>query len=775
MSKGRATAIAVWLAVLVLSGWWIAFKTSVATDLTAFLPRAQTPTEQLLLDELRTGPAARIVMIGIQGADPQQLAALSNGLAQRLRAAPGFARVANGAQLLAPEEQSMLFAHRYLLSPSVSARRFSAAGLEQALQQRLRELASPLSSVEKESIPADPTAEFRSLLQSWRDARAPAIRHGVWFQRDVERALLLVETNASVYDIDAQARALKTIRSAFAQVRGESHAQLLLAGPGLYAVTSRDVTRHETQLLSAAASVAVALILLFAYRNLAVVLLAALPLASGLLVATAAVSAWFGGIHGLTLAFGTTLLGIAVDYPIHLFSHLQAGTRVAAAMRRIWPTMGLGVLTTTLGFGALIGAGFTGLAQLGLFAVCGLLTAAAVTRWLLPALLPATWHPPQAGSSRLLDLAQRVRGRLGLVPAAILAAALLAVLTPGPFPWEDDLAALSPIPDSARRLDHELRRALGAPEVSQAVVIGAPDPQTALRRTEQAARGLDALVSRGALQGFTPASRYLPSAETQRARQRQLPSAAALETSLSHATSQLPFRSGTFAPFLAAVAAARQQAPLTLEQLHHTNLGARIASQLFAGASGWTSVIPLAGVRDPEALENWAQQAGGDVHYLNQRLVARELMTRFRQEGLSRAAWSAAVIVAVLALALRSLPVVARVLFPMLLAGLVDLGSLWAMGQHISLFHLVALLMVLGAGVDYSLFFNRAGGDRNERRRTLHALLVCATSTVAVFGILAWSEIPVLRAIGSTVAIGVSASFVFALLLARRRSPADVR
>ncbi len=538
---------------------------------------------------------------------------------------------------------------------------------------------------------------------------------------------------------------------------------------------SRDVTRHETRLLSAAASVAVALILLFAYRSLAVVLLAALPLASGLLVATAATSAWFGGIHGLTLAFGTTLLGIAVDYPIHLFSHLRAGSRVAAVMGRIWPTMGLGVLTTALGFGALIGAGFTGLAQLGLFAVCGLLTAAAVTRWLVPALLPDTWHPAHAGSPHLLDLAQRIRGRLGLVPAAILAAALLAVLTPGTFPWEDDLAALSPIPDSARQLDHELRRALGAPEVSQAIVISAPDPESALRRTEQAAQGLDALVSRGVLRGFTPASRYLPSADLQRARQRQLPSAAELQSNLSRATSQLPFRSGTFVPFLTAVAAARQQAPLTFEQLQATNLGARLASQLFAGASGWTSVIPLAGVRDPQALADWADQAGGDVHYLNQRLVARELMTRFRQEGLSRAAWSAVVIVVVLMVALRSLPAVARVLFPMLLAALLDLGSLWALGQRISLFHLVALLMVLGAGVDYSLFFNRFGGGHDERRQTLHALLVCATSTVAVFGILAWSEIPVLRAIGSTVAIGVSASFVFALLMARRRSPTDVR
>ena len=775
MNKGRATAIGFWLIVSVLSGWWVVFHTSIATDLTAFLPRAKTQSEHLLLDELRSGPAARIIMIGLQGAEPRQLAALSNAMAERLRGQPGFVRVANGAQLLAPAERAQLFAYRYLLSPGVTAQDFSAAGLAQALRERLRELASPLSSVEKDVIPADPTGAFRSLLESWVDDNAPATRFGVWFQRDADRALLLVETDAGVYDIDAQARALTRIRWAFAQAQGAADAQLQLAGPGLYAVTSRDVTRHETKMLSVAASLAVALILLFAYRSVPVLLLAALPLASGLLLATAVVSVWFGGIHGLTLAFGTTLLGIAVDYPIHLFSHLRGRGRVAAALRHIWPTMRLGVLTTVLGFAALLGAGFAGLAQLGLFAVCGLLTAAAVTRWLLPALLPEHWKSGPIRASRPLHWVEHLRGRLGLAPAVLLAAAMVILLIPGPFPWEDDLASLSPIPNSARQLDQSLRRALGAPEVSQAIVIRAADPDAALRRTERAAQELDGLVARGVLQGFTPVSRYLPSAETQRARQRQLPDAERLQANLARATASLPFRRGTFAPFRAAVAAARRQQPLTLADLAGTNLGARLSSQLFASGGGWTSVIPLAGVHDRPALLQWAQQAGGGIRYLDQRQVARELMTRFRQEGLSRAAWSAVVIVLVLMVALRSLPALARVLFPMLLAALLDLVALWALGQRISLFHLVALLMVLGAGVDYSLFFNRLGGDAEDAERTLHALAVCATSTVVVFGILAWSEIPVLRAIGSTVAIGVSASFVFALLLAGRGADAAVR
>ncbi len=70
---------------------------------------------------------------------------------------------------------------------------------------------------------------------------------------------------------------------------------------------------------------------------------------------------------------------------------------------------------------------------------------------------------------------------------------------------------------------------------------------------------------------------------------------------------------------------------------------------------------------------------------------------------------------------------------------------------------------MLGIGIDYSLFFSRPA-PLTDRRNTAHALLVCAISTLTVFGILAFSRLPVLHAIGLTVFLGVSASYGFAWL-----------
>ena len=87
--------------------------------------------------------------------------------------------------------------------------------------------------------------------------------------------------------------------------------------------------------------------------------------------------------------------------------------------------------------------------------------------------------------------------------------------------------------------------------------------------------------------------------------------------------------------------------------------------------------------------------------------------------------------------------------------------------MELNLFHLVSLVLAAGLGLDYALFFEHAGDDRDEQLRTLHAVIVCSLTTLLVFSLLALSSTPVLRAIGGTVALGVVFNFVLALLVAR--------
>ena len=169
------------------------------------------------MDELREGVVSRLILIGIEGAPQDALAALSRGLAVRLEHDARFAYVANGEQDRLRADGEFLLRNRYLLSAAVTPERFSVAGLRAALERQLDLLGSPASALVGPLLPRDPTGEFLHLLEQLREEGGPDKRGDVWFSRDGSRALLVAQTRAPGFDLDAQEQAQAAIRAAFEQ------------------------------------------------------------------------------------------------------------------------------------------------------------------------------------------------------------------------------------------------------------------------------------------------------------------------------------------------------------------------------------------------------------------------------------------------------------------------------------------------------------------------------------------------------------------------------
>ncbi|HKN78288.1 MAG TPA: hypothetical protein VJW16_03900, partial [Lysobacter sp.] len=178
-----------------------------------------------------------------------------------------------------------------------------------------------------------------------------------------------------------------------------------------------------------------------------------------------------------------------------------------------------------------------------------------------------------------------------------------------------------------------------------------------------------------------------------------------------------------------------------------------------------TALISLTGLHAPDAVARIASAEGGSLVDLKQ--ASESLVAAYRERVLWALGLAAALLVVAVWVALRSPHRVWRVLAPMALTTVIILAVLRLCGVELTLFHLVALILAAGLGLDYALFFEHAGDDREEQLRTLHAVIVCSLMTLLVFVLLGLSSIPVLRAIGTTVALGVVANFVLGLLIAR--------
>ncbi|MBS7458751.1 MMPL family transporter [Coralloluteibacterium stylophorae] len=748
-------------------------RLEVSGDLRLFMPTPVTGEQRLLIDELGDGPGARLLLVALADAEPAALARISHAMRAALQESDAFEAVANGEfdqEAIPPR----LLPYRYLLTSSFDATPLDAAVLRAALGERLEDLASPAGGMVEDLIARDPTLETLALAEAWQPSQQPQRIDGVWFDAAGRQALLLAQTRAAGFDPDAQQATLDALRRAFDDARGDGDARMTVSGPGAFSVLMRGRTAGEAGTLGGVATLGMIVLLLVAYRAWRIPLLGALPLASAALVGLAAVSLVFGGIHGITLAFGFTLIGVAQDYPVHLFSHRRPGVSARQDVRRLWPTLLTGVVSTCLAYLAFFVSGVDGLRQLGLFTIAGLLTAALCTRYLLPPLLGEARR--DVGDSALLGrawdrLAALPRPRW-LAPALGLAALGVILLSPRPW-WENNLAALTPVPADLLARDAALRGELGAPDVRWMLVVAGADAEAVLVREEALRAELDALAATGAVDAYDLAADYLPSTATQRARRARLPDRDALETALAEAGAGLPFRADAFAGFVDDVQAARQAPPLTPATVEDTPLAVTVENLLLRHDGASVGLVTLSGVRDADALAAFAAAAGDDVRLLDLKSASESLVVAYRERVLAALGVSILLLVATVAIALRRPRRMLRVLAPVLLSMLAVVALLHAAGVAFNLFHIVALILGAGLGLDYALFFEHAGGDRGDQVRTFHAILVCSLSTLLVFALLGLSGIPVLRAIGTTVGLAVVFNFALALLLARAPAPRE--
>jgi predicted exporter len=798
VKRGRAwPAIAVWLLALAVCVVTV-LRATYTADLSAFLPSQPTPEQAVLIDQLKEGPASRLILIGLESdahsADtPRELARLSKALAKQLRQLPTlpgdkaapFVSVNNGEPVAADKDQAVLLNHRYLLSPDVRPERLTVAGLHAALQESLSLLSSSAGLMLQPLLTRDPTAELVHLVDGMDTGSERHTVDGVWASSDGQRSLLVAQIQADGSDLDGQERALAAIRQQFELVRQQEalpHARLLVSGPAVFATQSRHTIQSEATRLSMIGSGIIFVLLLSIYRSPRALVLGLLPMASGALAGIAAVAWGFGTVHGITLGFGITLIGEAVDYAIYLF--------VQRGVAGFWPTIRLGVLTSVIGFAAMLASGFPGLAQLGLFSMAGLVAAAAVTRWVLPGLIPAGFaiRPTPRLDGLLLraaDQAPALRGALVLV----LGAAVATLVWHRDKLWSHELSSLSPVSAEAMALDMRLRADMSAPDVRYLVVVRAHDAEAALHGAEQASAALQPLVDQGVILGVDSAAHYLPSAATQRQRQTALPDDATLRARFARAVQGLPFKPDKFEAFFADVAAARQQPLLTRQGLEGASMALGVDSLLMRQSGQWTALVGLRLPPEPaiepgqsgrptlrQARGLDAEQArhmlraavsGAQVHFIDLKAESETLYSDYLGEAIRLSLLGALAIVLLLAVVLRSPSRLLRVVAPLLATVTLVAAGLVLTGPPLTLFHLVGLLLIVAIGSNYALFFDQRTQQGAGSASIVSSMVFANLTTVAGFGMLAWSQVPVLHAMGSTVGPGAMLALVLSAVMHR--------
>jgi predicted exporter len=544
-------------------------------------------------------------------------------------------------------------------------------------------------------------------------------------------------------------------------------------GAVFYAETARSASEHEVHLIGVASLCGIALLMMWVFRSPRLLLLGFVSTALGIVCALAVTMLVFGKLHLLTLVFGASLIGEAVDYSIQYFVVYLGAQRdwdARRGARAVRPALTVALTTSLLGYAILTWVPFPALKQIACFAIAGIATAFASVLWLLPALLTrAPKRSPQrvfAGAARMLTL---WHGAIGGKRAWFVAALLLLLAIPG---WlrltsDDDIHLLIQRDPVLVAQEDKVREAVGVDNSAQFFVVRGETPEVVLQRAEALGTELDALNGTANKVGsYQSVAQFVPSAKQQNGDRALLAQHVFNDPAALRATLlQAGFKDEVADAWLAAYA--KPQPPLTVETwlaapwsqpYKHLWLG-----EVDPSTKAYAAVVIPQGVtpQNEPALIATAQGLPGVV-FVDKAASVSKLFGAYRLES----GWwlgGALALVLVLLMVRYGVRGGIAVALPVLLAVGVTLAVFGYAHVPLNLFNWLALMLVLGVGANYAVFLRegclRANADLGA---VWTGVLLSAATTLLSFGMLGMSAMPALKSFGATLALGIAVSVLLA-------------
>ncbi len=587
------------------------------------------------------------------------------------------------------------------------------------------------------------------LWSSWWGARAAELRVRprdglLWVSGEGQEWVVLSYTRAgSPFAVDGESHLTDALTQARAQVaKAIPSSELLATGIPLHAEAAAAQASREINTIGFGSLLAILVLVWLTFRSLRPIALVALSVLIGCAAALSVTALLFDKVHLLTLVFGASLVGVAEDYGFHYFTARQGhpASERYAILRRLMPSLTLALLTSTLAYLALGLAPFPGLRQMAIFSVIGL-SAAFLT--------VICWFPwLDRGALPLPPFARRVADSLQHWPTwkanrhGLLAALALALLITGGLAQlnaRDDLRQLQSSPPQLIAEQVKASRLLGLPSPAQFFLIEGVDDESVLSREEALKPLLDTLIATGHLSGYRAVSDWLPS----QARQSQLAELSARAE--REAVAIVAEQTGeTLTPPL------HSTSPLTVATWLAGPAAASINGQWLGDIDGrHYSILLLQGL-SPASLPTLVKVADdlAGVSWVDITSTYSNLLERYRISMTWLLIGGYLAVFA--ALSLRFGRQAWRALLPTLLGSLATLAVLGWFGMPIQLFHILALVLLLGMGVDYGIFLLEHPDDNSAWL----AVALASISTLLGFGLLALSSTPALSAFGLTMLVG---------------------
>ncbi|WP_127960177.1 MMPL family transporter [Serratia microhaemolytica] len=751
-ANARRLAIAWGLVCLLLLALLLALlpKANINSSVLAMLPQqtlGQMPTA------LNDGFTQRLdrQMVWLVSSGKTADAAVAHYWFEQLKQLPALGEIHGPLDEQRQQQWATFFwQHRNGLIDSETRARLANGGDAQA-QWLLAQLYSTFSGVSGQELQKDPMMLMRgaqlalaqnsqrlTLMQQWlvtQDAQG-----NYWY-------FLHGELANNAFDMQQNRQLVQQLQAMEQQLRHNyPAAQLLSRGTLFYSDYASEQAKADISRLGIATLFGVLLLIVITFRSVRPLLLCLVSIAVGALTGTVVTLLIFGELHLMTLVMSMSIIGISADYTFYyLTERMVHGEQQTAwqSLLKVRSALLLALATTVAAYLLMLLAPFPAIRQMAIFAATGLSAACFTVLFWYPWLcrgLPVRPVPLMGIMLRWLAAWRRDRRVASGLVTLLTLFSLFGLLQ---LRVDDDISQLQALPSAIQTQEKTIAALTGQSNQQKWFVIYGDNAQQALQRME----AFEAKLQQAKQQQLITGYRLLPLNSL--ARQQQ---DLQLLQQAAPAVLQVLTAAGlsTITPDVAAM-------PVSAEAWLASPLSEGWRLMWLTLADGTTGLlIPVDGVTQSAALKALAQQQPG-VAWVDRKQSFDALFALYRWvlTGLLLVALLVIATSALLRLGWRK---GSLSLLPSLLSLSCGLAALSLSGQPVNLFSLLALVLVLGIGINYTLFFSNPNGTPLT---SLLAISLAMISTLLTLGMLIFSST---QAISSFALVLVSGIFTAWLL-----------
>ncbi|MFB9216001.1 MMPL family transporter [Vibrio sinaloensis] len=745
------TIAGVWFALvltfvaLLSQQWLFASSAPIETNILKLLPKnQQDPIAERAFEAVSTSMSDKLVFV-VTTQERENLHLAADALAESLNHTGLFSQVTGRIDEGQQKQWAQYYYQHRFQQLTDEQRQTLTQHPQSQIQKVIQALYNPFSGVTGQELSGDPFLLFRDYLaQVSQQSSAFALNNGYLTAKNegAEYVLITATLKESPYSFAAQ-RGVADISAVEQTLASQYQADIWHTGVLFYAQFGSESAKSEISTIGLFSLLGVVALLIIVFRSVVPLALALLSISVGLLAALSITTWLFGTVHLFSLVFGASLIGVSIDYAFHyLTERLAEGEKWHSqrALQHIFAAITMGLLTSLIGYLGMLIAPFPGLQQLALFSSIGLIAAyITVVAW-YPLLAakpsPNRKLPNQILLQRWLALWAKPRIRT-LLPICCL---LLSAYPLSQLRYDDDIRQLQAMPEQLKQQEDFIAQLSGVRSSQQMLVVTAGSDEALMQKLESLETPLAAWQQQGLISGYQNLAQYLSSKATQQADFELIDAlynqhGATLVNQLK--LTQPPKLNASFKP----VSLQDYLSEQVSEPVRFLYVG-QVNDQV-------ASVVVLNELTQTQRVKDFAEQ-DTDIRYLNK---AEEISTLFAQYRVKVMELLALAVVAISVLLAKryGLTHTVRIVLPSVIACIAGLATASALGSTLNLFNLLALILIIGIGIDYTLFF----AEKAHSQSTLLAITLSAITTLLSFGLLALSQTHAIHSFGITVLSGI--------------------